>query len=224
VRSTYFALLLVGVLSSLTAVGIAALAQSCPEGGGYIFNASGNFICVPEVGNVSVGDVVVSAWMSRNDTVCVTLQYLLGRGYADVYVGILSPSGDLLWNGTYRLTPESPTALINVSLPTAYNYTVLNVSVNGFALGPYAVPYTGAEALVNTASYPLIIRVLLALVAVAPIVAVILRYSIRAGGLATMAISIIYAPIMYALGIPSPIPELVCSLAFIIGLLMVAVS
>lgn len=216
--------LLLFALVSVVVVGLvlvtAVYADSC-QPGEYAYNQSGSVVCLPAVNASSL------PFFSFNANLNGSRLYLYvacsdPRG-CDILATVSDGNGTRLFNGTASLKAGNYYSW-DIALGSNYEYVVINFTVNGYQLGPFAVVAPTVTPVISYSSLDGRVATLILIGAVAPLIAVTLRHNPKEAGIALIGLSFVYLPIMQAFNIPFPIPEVVVSMAFITGVALIATT
>jgi len=195
-----------------------AVDMECPPGS-FVYNASGEFICLPVVKEARSPFATMFAVLNDSG-LYVDITCFESSG-CNVSLEVDAPSGERVVAKSLDLAGgEVATVVVPVS---GYSYLVIRLTVNGFEYGPYAVAKVQKSAF-DVSSISPVSALLLMIAAASPLICVALRPSTRIAGAALAAVSMMYLPILEAFGIPPNISELITAIAFLVGIILAAVG
>jgi hypothetical protein len=208
------------LLAAPLLLGVAALA--C-QPGYYEYNQSGLFICVPSA-PVSL-EFTGILWSAAYDgsTLNLTASNIDNTSHT-LTVRVEDPNGSLLYERSDELAAGS---VWNTSIALeGYGYLVLELEVDGYGMGPYAVPAVeyvrGASGLASQGGA--LGALLVPLVAVAPLLTVAVMGGAKEAGLGVIAVSFFSAPWLAYWGAPVKLVLVLPPLLFVLGLIVVLAS
>ena len=197
---------------------------TCPPGSyGYNITGSGAYICVPPLQqvNTSLTDIIII----YNDTGAYIHASTLDPRGANITMTLNHPNGTTITTLGITLQ-EDNTTWKTVPFQSNDTYIVVNITINGYNIGIYAVKKQ-AEPIANISSLDSIsplIPILFTVAVFAPIIGIILRGDLKTGSIGMMAIAIIYTPIMTALGINILAAGFISALIVVLALIILALN
>jgi len=232
-RSNLFALIMIIALSASAAAVSAQTGAATnttgitvPAGGcEYVYNQSGVYICLPSIPsvNTTAGSVVVRP---HNNTYLELYIAVFGFGTDQpclIEVDVLDANGTPLYSYTNEMAPGT-SVTVGVLLPQPEDYVVMNVTLCGVIMPLYAVALPKPSPLSQPPYGSALVALLASLIPVAPVIGLMLRGELAAGGLATLAALPLISILAYSIAPdPAKIPAVI-AVSFISALMILVAS